>query len=139
MKKYEFTIFCEPKGKGRPRFNTWTGRAYTPKDTKDYEEYIQYCFKSAYPVAEPFDTPVRITIDAYHGIPKSYSKRRAEDCFNGTELPCKKPDVDNIAKAVLDALNGVAFEDDRQVVGMRIIKAWHYVGHIDVVVEEMVQ
>lgn len=136
MRKYEFSIFCEPKGKGRPRFNKF-GHAYTPKDTRDYEEYVRYCFASAYPIAEPIDTPVKITIVAYHGIPKSYSKRRAEDCFNDVERPTKKPDVDNIAKAILDALNGVAWLDDKQVIAMRVIKTWHHVAHTDVVVEEL--
>lgn len=137
MRKFEFSIFCEPKGKGRPRFNSWTGRAYTPKDTREYEEFIRQEFLSGYPKAKAIETPIRISIVAYHGIPKSYSARRAEDCFNGTEKPAKKPDVDNIAKAVLDALNGIAFLDDKQVIAMRVLKAWHYVGHTDVVIEEV--
>lgn len=40
--------------------------------------------------------------------------------------PDKKPDADNILKAVLDALNGVAYEDDRQVVEVLCIKK--YIG-----------
>jgi len=136
MRRFEFSIFCEPKGKARVRF-TKLGRPYTPKDTRDYEEYIRYCFASAYPVAEPLDTPVNITVVAYLGIPKSYSKRRVEDCFNGVEPPCKKPDIDNIAKAILDALRHVAFADDKQVILMKVVKAWHYVGHTDVVIEEV--
>lgn len=43
---------------------------------------------------------------------------------NGQELPCKKPDIDNVIKIILDALNGIAYKDDCQVVEVIAVKKY---------------
>lgn len=115
-----FTIKGDPKGKGRPRF-TKNGHVYTPEETKKYENLVAWAYKSA--KGEKFTSPVRVTIKAFFKPPKK-SKKVVEDMLDGKILPTKKPDVDNIAKIILDGLNGVAWEDDTQVVDVMITKRY---------------
>lgn len=116
-------IFGEPQGKCRPRF-TKRGNfvsTYTPKETLSYEnlvkvEYMEQCGKYYN------DKELTCEIYAYFGIPKSTSKRKAKLMQEEEIKPTKKPDVDNIAKIILDALNGVAYKDDAQVVNLMVRK-----------------
>lgn len=121
--QYIFKIQGEPTGKGRPRF-TKQGRTYTPKETVTYENWVKLCFKEAYPYATPTGERLRVHIEAYFTIPKSYSKKRRNACMDSSESPTKKPDCDNIAKIILDSLNGIAYLDDKQVVQLDVKK--HY-------------
>ena len=120
----EFIVPGAPQGKARPRF-TRQGHAYTPKKTHDYESYIKMCYKQK--VKEKCykeDEPLEISINAYYPIPKSYNKAKKQQAIAGALVPRSKPDVDNIAKAVLDALNLTAYEDDKLVAKLTVEK--HY-------------
>ena len=110
------------RGKQRPRFNTRTGRAFTPGDTISYENWIKCCYREQ--AGEYFKGAVRARIEVYYKIPKSYTKKRVQAIRDGLEMPVKKPDSDNIAKIVLDSLNKIAFDDDAQVVELTVIKRW---------------
>ena len=120
----KFTVHGEPRGKGRPRFVSTPrgGRAFTDAQTVAYERMIAWVAKQA--GAHVMDGPVRLTVTAYLMIPKSASKKRQADMLSGRELPTKKPDCDNIFKAVSDGLNGIAFRDDTQVVELSMRKFW---------------
>ena len=65
-----------------------------------------------------------VEINCYFGIPKSTSKKNKLLMLSHTIRPIKKPDLDNIAKICLDALNSLAYKDDSQVVDL-IISKWH--------------
>ena len=67
---------------------------------------------------------IKALIIAYYKIPKSYSKKRVQAIRDGLEKPTKKPDADNIAKIILDSLNGIAYKDDSQIVELRVIKRY---------------
>ena len=110
------------KGKARPRFNTKTGRAFTPGDTITYENWIKCCYKEQ--CGKFIGGPVKAKIYVYYKIPKSYTKKRVQVIRDGLEMPLKKPDADNVAKIVLDSLNKIAFDDDAQVVELTVIKKW---------------
>ena len=110
------------KGKARPRFNTKTGRAFTPGDTITYENWIKCCYQEQ--DGKFIDGPVKARIEVYYKIPKSYTKKRVQAIRDGVEMPLKKPDSDNIAKIVLDSLNKIAFDDDAQVVELTVVKKW---------------
>lgn len=110
------------KGKARPRFNTKTGRAFTPGDTITYENWIKCCYQEQ--DGKFIDGPVKARIYVYYKIPKSYTKKRVQAIRDGLEMPLKKPDSDNIAKIVLDSLNKIAFDDDAQVVELTVVKKW---------------
>lgn len=134
MKRVIFTIRGEPKGKGRPRF-TKTGRVYTPDETTRYEALVGLSYHNS-AKGYKFTSPVRVTIKAYHKPPKK-SKKVVEDMLNGKILPTKKPDLDNIAKIVLDGLNKIAWDDDTQVVEMMVIKRYAEEPLVAVIVEEI--
>jgi Holliday junction resolvase RusA-like endonuclease len=114
-------IAGEPQGKGRARIGRLSnGRAvaFTPQKTRSYEALIRY---EAQVVMESTNSalingPVLLKVDAHFGIPRSATKRFAAAARAGTALPVKRPDLDNIVKAALDALNTVVFRDDAQVV-----------------------
>lgn len=116
----EFVVDGEPVAKGRPRF-TMTGRAYTPKRTHDYEKKVKASYKGE---MFPEDLPLEVHIDAYFTIPKSASKKKAEEMRRGSRRPLKKPDGDNIAKSICDGLNGLVYADDKQVVRL-VVEKWY--------------
>lgn len=120
-----FIVYGEPKGKGRPRF-TKNGRAYTPVTTAEYENAVKAAFIKANRNFKPIDKhiPLRVEIIAYYGIPKSASRVTRTQMLDHVIRPTKKPDTDNIAKIILDALNGIAYYDDAQVVELRLKKCY---------------
>lgn len=122
---YEFEVYGKIKGKSRPRFSRRGGfvTTYTPKDTVDYEKLIRGAFIEKYGIVQT-DKPVSIEINAYIEVPKSTSKKKKAEMLGGEILPTKKPDVDNIIKVVLDALNQVLYVDDKQVIMCSIHKAY---------------
>ena len=108
------------KGKARPRF--FNGHAITPKDTVNYENWVRLCYQQQ--DGRMLEGPVRVAITAYYKIPKSYSKKRIQAIREEREYPCKKVDCDNIAKIILDSLNKIAYEDDKQVTELTVLKRW---------------
>ena len=133
---YEFEVIGDIKGKARPRVNTYTCKAYTPTNTKDYEMLIKQYFKIKYPKYIPLENRVSVKIVAYFKIPKNTSKKNAENMLKGSISPTKKPDIDNIVKIILDALNKMAFKDDNQITKLEIEKIYGEEEKILVKVEE---
>ena len=133
--KILYKLYGEPVAKGRPRFSR-QGRTYTPAKTKGYEDEVAVMAKAAMNCLEPLKTPVAVFLYVRLPIPQSYPKKRKEACLNGSEMPCKKPDIDNIAKTYLDAMNGVIFVDDTQVVDLHVKKLYAAEAGVDVMVME---
>lgn len=135
----EFTVPGEPKGKGRPRFSR-VGKftkTYTDAKTKMYEEKIASAARlHTYP-HEPLETPLSVTLILHVGVPKSYSKKRTTDCLTGMEWPTKKPDLDNVAKAFLDAMNGIVYKDDVQVIRLHVTKTYSILPGVHIIVHEV--
>lgn len=125
-------IQVEPQGKARPRF-TKKGRAYTPQQTKDYEDLIKYEFIRQCG-NNPTDKPVSLSVTAYFKIPKGTSKIKSKKMASGLIKPTKKPDADNIIKAVADALNGIAYLDDKQIVECSCYKKYDFAGSVEITV-----
>ena len=119
---YEFEVFGYITAKARPRFNPRTGKAYTSAKTRNYEYTLKYEFVSKYPDFKPFEERVRVTIIAQFQIPKSTSKIKTKEMLEEKISPTKKPDIDNITKIVLDALNKLAYKDDTQVTELMVQK-----------------
>lgn len=133
---YEFEVPGKITGKGRPRVNTTTAIAYTPARTKDYEELIKQYFIIKHRGVEPLEGRICVTIKAYFGITKNTCKVQKEKMLNGDISPTKKPDIDNIAKVILDALNKLAFKDDNQITKLNIEKIYSEEEKIYVKIEE---
>lgn len=119
---YKIYIPGEPVSKGRPRM-TKRGHTYTPKKTVDYECMVQTLFQAKHG-SPMLEVPILLQLDLYFGIPKSRSKAVRERMQQGLERPCKRPDIDNCMKVVCDALNGIAYKDDSQIVAAVIQKFW---------------
>lgn len=130
----KFIVPGEPVGKGRPRF-TRSGHTYTPQKTIDYENQIKRAYRHNYTYCSK--KALRIKIIAYSKIAKSTSKKRKELMLADVIKCTKKPDVDNIQKIVLDALNNVAYLDDTQVVQVVAIKKWDEEEKLKIIIEEI--
>lgn len=145
-KLIRFTISGEPVGKGRPRFSTRNGyvRTHTPKETTAYENKVIMSYRQEHEeMVFANNEMIHAEIDAYFLIPKAryrfHKKTNTTDLDKlGLEMlenkvrPTKKPDCDNIAKIVLDALNGIAYYDDSQVVSLVVRKHYAETTHVKV-------
>jgi Holliday junction resolvase RusA-like endonuclease len=133
-----FQVEGTPVGKGRPKFARRGNfvSTYTPTKTRDYEELIRDAAKTAMGSAEPIEAPVMACIYITVPIPASCSKKRSAACLDGSERPCKKPDIDNIVKAYLDSMNGIVYKDDTQVISLHATKVYGTVGMVEVMVQE---
>lgn len=100
-----------PQGKSRPRFSN--GRAYTPRTTVDYEKRVAMAYREQDGVYHT--EPVAVEVLAVYKIPKAMPKGRKAEIMAEAIPPTVKPDIDNIIKVVMDALNGVAYKDDAAV------------------------
>lgn len=117
-----FEVIGKAVGKGRPRFMR-NGHTYTPEPTRIYEDLVRTMYRQKYK-EPPTEEAVKVCIMVWMTPAKSLSKKQ-----QARELehpPMKKPDIDNISKIILDALNGVAWNDDKQVVSLEVVKLW---GH----------
>ncbi|WP_191057788.1 RusA family crossover junction endodeoxyribonuclease [Geminicoccus harenae] len=120
----------EPRGKGRPRIGRLAnGRpiAFTDAKTVSYENLVRYAAKEAMVAAGltmfPAGVPLTIRMLASFTVPASKSKAWQRAALAGGHRPTKKPDPDNVLK-VIDALNGVVWHDDVQVVEVSISKVY---------------
>ena len=118
----KFVVEGKFVGKQRPRIGRY-GNVYTPQKTKDYEELVRQEYIRNFGERRAKE-PISIEIAAYFEVPKSWSKKKKEQAYLGFIKPTIKPDIDNITKTILDALNGVAYEDDKQVIQCAVIK-WY--------------
>ena len=142
MKTICFTVPGKPQGKARARtfYNPKTQgmSSVTPEKTVLYENFISTCYLQIAGEERFEDTAyIRIRIQAFFEVPKSSSKVKKEAMLNGEILPAKKPDIDNIAKAVLDALNSVAYRDDTQVVELQLRKQYSEKPRVEICMEEL--
>lgn len=133
MKTY-FTIPGKPQGKARPRF-TRTGHAYTPDSTRLYEQEVRAAYLEAAGGRTYADAPVTVDILAFYPIPKSAAKARRAAMESGELRPAVKPDWDNLGKIICDALNGVAWRDDAQVVRATVDKRYGMEPMVHVVID----
>lgn len=134
--KYSFEIKEKEIGKQRPRYSNKTHRMYTPTRTSTFEEKVRWTFKSKYNVETELSIkPFRAKILVVFEPPKSTSKKKRFELI-GNEYT-KKPDSDNIAKIILDSLNGLAYKDDSQVSTLSIIKQYGGENAIFVELEEI--
>ena len=123
----QFVVDGTAVPKQRPRV-TRGGQAYTPKKTRDYEERVRKAFLSSYRGFMPAfegDVPVRACIEIVQQIPKSWSNSKTLRAERGEIAPVSRNgDLDNIAKSILDALNGYVYKDDAQVTTLMITKRY---------------
>jgi len=115
---YSFTVQGKPQGKQRPRVTKGGKHTYTPQATKDYQNVVNICYKGPY---FP-EKPLYVTMVCYYPIPKATSMKKRKLMLEGKLRPIVMPDIDNVAKCILDALNKKAYKDDNLVVQLCISK-----------------
>ena len=138
MFKTSFTVEGTPVAKGRPKFRRINNfvSVYTPEKTRVYENHVGAVAKAAMGDQEPLETPMVVCVYISMAVPKSYSKKRRQDCLDKIERPLKKPDLDNVAKAITDAMNGIVYTDDSQIVEAHITKVYAETAGANIMVQE---
>ena len=133
-----FSVDGNPVGKQRARYAKRGNfvQTYTPDKTRNYESLIKKSAIQAMGSNEVLETPVNLYLYIRAPIPKSLPKKRLEACLNGSEKPIKKPDASNVLKSVEDAMNGVVYKDDSQIVNIHVTKVYASQSGIDVCVKE---
>lgn len=123
-------IYGTPTPKGRPRF-TRTGRAYTPAQTKAFENEYRMAWLLTAGKRAAHDGPVSVEYRAYFVPPQSWPKWKREAALAGQLLHTSKPDWDNLAKT-MDGLNGLAWLDDSQVFHAIAVKQYATVARTEI-------
>ena len=123
-----FTIPGAPQGKARAR-TCRNGHTYTPGNTVLYEnlvktEFLRQCGRGQRIRSDDTRRAISMQITAVYPVPASYSKRDKAAALAGDLLPTKKPDADNVAKVIADALNGLAYDDDAQITDLLVLKRY---------------
>jgi Holliday junction resolvase RusA-like endonuclease len=134
-----FEVPGDPHGKGRPKFARRGNfvQTYTDKKTTSYENLVRFHANIAMVDLAPLENAVAVYIYIKLAVPKSYSKKRTEACLSGLERPTKKPDWDNVAKSICDAMNGIVYMDDTQIVDAHVTKVYAANAGVDVGVKEI--
>ena len=141
-RKIEFFVPGAPVGKGRPRAARRGAGVvmFTPGKTADYEALVAATAAAALAcdalAHQLLDGPLEAVLEMRFPVPASWSKARRARALAGAEWHTSKPDADNVAKAILDACNGVVFRDDAQVVMLVATKAFSDEPGVRVVIRE---
>ena len=123
MRTLRLSIKFEPVAKGRPKTSFVNGKVwtYTPRKTKEAQQFLALRFEKYIKDQFPAHTPVKLTATFYRTKSKWLPKKEG--------LPVRKPDLDNLLKLLLDSLNGVLVADDAQITSLTIKKRWSTNGH----------
>ncbi|CAI3799032.1 hypothetical protein GLGCALEP_02126 [Pseudomonas sp. MM221] len=144
LKPVQFLVPGEPVGKGRPRAvgrkrrDKATGQLVsytahiTPERTENYENRISMAGTRAMAGRTLLEGAVMVEMRIVLAIPQSMSKKRKAQAIAGELFPTKKPDMDNVIKAIYDGLNGVVWKDDVQVVDAFVRKRYGEVPGVHV-------
>lgn len=121
-----FVVPGEPQGKGRARVGKVGGHArmFTPSKTIAYEGLIALAARQSMGGLPMLEGACAIEVTAVCGVPASWSKKKRAEALAGALRPTKKPDSDNVLKAVCDGINGVVWADDVQAVDSRVRKVY---------------
>jgi Holliday junction resolvase RusA-like endonuclease len=135
--RLDFTIPGAPRGKGRPRASRFGGgvRLYTDAKTASYENLITLAAIEALKGRARLEGPLCVSVMVRLEPPASASKKLRAMMLAGEVRPTKKPDLDNVVKAVLDGCNGVAFADDAAVCWINAGKRYAETAGVDVTIE----
>lgn len=134
----KLTIPGEPVAQGRPRFSR-RGKyvsTYDPPKSKAYKEHVKQIARQELHI-EPMTGSIMINVKVYRGIQKAGSKLTKRQKQDGIIRPTVKPDTDNYYKAVSDALTGIVWVDDNQIVEMHVSKWYSDTPRVEIEVEEL--
>lgn len=136
IKELKFRILGKVKAKQSVKFGG-NGIKYTPGDMVNYANWVKTSFKNDYPEHLPHELDgynLTIRLDVYFKMPKSFSKTKREKALKGDIRPTVKPDWDNISKNICDALNGIAYTDDKAIVDGSVHKYYSDYDYVNVTI-----
>lgn len=137
MSAVSFVVMGKPIPKARPR--VVRGHTYTPKPTRDYETKVRLAWAEQSRVRLASGQPLRASLNIWFAVPESYSYRKRTELLSRGAWHIIKPDCDNLIKAVLDALNGLAYDDDSAVCELHVFKRYaeNNAERVEVLIEEI--
>ena len=132
-----FSVDGDPVPKSRPRFarRGQFVQTYTDAKTIDYETHVAIKARQAIGSSEPLKGALIVFLYFRYEVPASYSKKRKEACLEGLEYP-KRIDIDNVYKSITDAMNGIVYLDDSQIVEAHITKVYAETAGANIMVQE---
>lgn len=135
----KFTVPGEPVPKGRhrarivqPRNRTAFIHFYQDSETEKYESLVARYASLAMQTRGLILGALRVEVTAYVAIPQSWSGKKHLQAIEEEILPTTRPDADNYLKCCLDAMNGVAYKDDAQVVAMLVRKRYAEIPRLEI-------
>lgn len=134
----KFTVPGAPVGKGRPKVSTRGGKfakMYTPEKTANYENLVALAAEQAMDGRPLLSGPVEVQMAILLPIPASWSKKKQAAAIAGQVYPTKKPDADNVVKAIFDGINGVVWNDDVQACDIVVRKRYAETPGVQVLVK----
>lgn len=133
----KITVPGDPVPQGRPKFTTKPFvRAYDPPKSAAYKKLVARHAKKQQP-AELLEGELEVEILIFKQSLKSFSKKKVELAESGQLRPTTKPDADNYAKGPLDALKGIIWKDDGQVVDLIARKFYSSKPRIEITVRTL--
>ena len=132
-----FEVPGDPIPKGRPRFarRGMFVQTYTDLKTIEYETLVATKARIAMGSSEPLKSHLTVFLYLRYTVPASYTKKRKEECLNGFEYP-KRIDLDNCYKSITDAMNGIVYVDDSQIVEAHILKCYAEEPGANIMIQE---
>jgi len=139
--RFDLFVSGEPVAQGRPRFTTISGhaRAVDPAKSREYKQIVSVMARQKMGELglSPMEGPLKLQIHVFRIPPKSMGKKKGAEACAFSRGITTKPDLDNYIKLVSDALNGVVFVDDSQVVAIEADKRFSATpGMVITVMEE---
>ncbi|KMY60124.1 hypothetical protein AA906_07035 [Geobacillus stearothermophilus] len=134
----KFIVYGEPVAQGRPRATTVNGRVrmYDPKKSRDFKHYLKLAASKHRP-EQLIEGPISLEVKVYKPILKSFSKKKKAAAEAGQLRPISKPDVSNYLKLIEDALTGVIWKDDSQIIDCSISKYYSETPRTEIQIKEM--
>lgn len=134
----EIVVDGNPVGKGRPRFLREIGRKpYPDAKTLSYENLVGWTAQQVMRGRPLLAGALIVVISADIAIPKSKPKKWRAQALARQIQPVTKPDLDNIVKGICDALNGVVYVDDSQIVELQIAKLYSERPRVTIRISEL--
>lgn len=134
----EFVIPGQPIPQGRPRAGKNKGRLimYDPNESKEYKQYVSLIAKH-YAPKNLYKDNLKMVIKIYRQIPKSTTKKDRALFLAGIKRPVTKPDTSNYVKGIEDALNGIIYKDDSQIVDLYAAKYYSDNPRVEILIKEI--
>jgi Holliday junction resolvase RusA-like endonuclease len=135
-----FTVAGAARGKGSVRSGVSKGGKlihFKDEKTASYMTLVKWSAAAAMKARPPLAGPLLVLVTIRLAPPVSTPKRSLPLMLANELLPTKKPDVDNVLKAIFDGCKGVTMTDDVQVCDLHVQKVYSETPGVDVVFEEM--